>query len=408
MSTEAAFLPNGQRWPVDADMAFLSFSLGPVQSFIAAARTVRDLWTGSYLLSYLTFQAMKPVIEQGDREGSFVMPDVTQLPLWKQGRAVSQPDADALRLPCIPNTFIAVVPNAQATELADQCEKKCREAWKKIADEVKSKLDGLIKNGKEVQSNATDWAALWDDQINSLFEINTVILPWAEATPEALQACLPPGGIGSNDGLSLRRLDLLGRLMQAKRSVRHVPDYFPAGQVPQKCTLLGSYEQMGPARLSDSSDFFEKFATCCDHLGTRTEEKERLCAVSLVKRYAWPFCLAIDLKLNVREGRVRDTATVAAARWLESPPALDPERAERWSGQWLHWKKQDEGKDDGDEAVPTDVWTRIQDKKKKTTEPIPTYYAVLMIDGDEMGKWLRGKYSLKADRANLQTTISRC
>lgn len=35
--------------------ALLSFNLGPVQSFIAAARSVRDLWSGSAILSWLTF-----------------------------------------------------------------------------------------------------------------------------------------------------------------------------------------------------------------------------------------------------------------------------------------------------------------------------------------------------------------
>ena len=44
--------------------AFLSFSLGPVQTFIAAARTIRDLWAGSYLLSWLTFQAMRPLLDE--------------------------------------------------------------------------------------------------------------------------------------------------------------------------------------------------------------------------------------------------------------------------------------------------------------------------------------------------------
>ena len=34
------------RWRDDDDMAFVSFFLGPVQSFIEAARSVRDLWTG--------------------------------------------------------------------------------------------------------------------------------------------------------------------------------------------------------------------------------------------------------------------------------------------------------------------------------------------------------------------------
>ena len=48
----------GQKGP-----ALLSFSLGPVQAFIASARSLRDLWTGSYLLSWLTFAAMRPVLE---------------------------------------------------------------------------------------------------------------------------------------------------------------------------------------------------------------------------------------------------------------------------------------------------------------------------------------------------------
>jgi len=43
----------------DADKAFLAFSLGPVQSFIESAVSLRDLWSGSYILSWLTWHAMK-------------------------------------------------------------------------------------------------------------------------------------------------------------------------------------------------------------------------------------------------------------------------------------------------------------------------------------------------------------
>ena len=34
------------------------------RSFIESARSVRDLWSGSMILSWLTFQAMLPVVEQ--------------------------------------------------------------------------------------------------------------------------------------------------------------------------------------------------------------------------------------------------------------------------------------------------------------------------------------------------------
>ena len=44
--------------------AFLIFQLGPVQSFIAQARTTRDLWAGSYILSYLNAKAMHLVADK--------------------------------------------------------------------------------------------------------------------------------------------------------------------------------------------------------------------------------------------------------------------------------------------------------------------------------------------------------
>ena len=36
----------------------LMFTIGPVQSFIEAARKTEDLWMGSYILSYLVATAM--------------------------------------------------------------------------------------------------------------------------------------------------------------------------------------------------------------------------------------------------------------------------------------------------------------------------------------------------------------
>jgi CRISPR-associated protein Cmr2 len=413
MSTEPPSLTNVPRWPDDGDLAFLSFSLGPVQSFIASARTVRDLWTGSYLLSFLTFEAMKPVLEEGDREQSFVMPDVTQLPLWllqqPVGRSSHRPSEDELLLPCIPNIFIAVVPGADASRLAKTCEDRCRDAWRRIAVEVRGRLDGLLESRTEFETLRQSWAALWNDQIESFFEIRTVVLPWAEATSEVLNTSLPPSDLGTEESLWSRRLDLLGRLMQARRSIRHVASYLPAGLVPQKCTLLGTLEQMGPTKLEDSREFFEQFANRCQYEGTRTGKQERLCAVSLVKRYAWPCFLAGELDINPRARRFADTATIAAAKWLEPWPSLNPQKNRNqrnfWSGQWLHWKSRNEGAEDGEEEVPKDVWDEILDARSKSKPP--TYYAVLMIDGDEMGKWLRGEFCPEAESRTLQATISR-
>jgi len=53
------------------DLSFLLFSIGPIQSFIAAARKTQDLWMGSYLLSYLTWKAMEIIVENYFKGSTF-------------------------------------------------------------------------------------------------------------------------------------------------------------------------------------------------------------------------------------------------------------------------------------------------------------------------------------------------
>jgi CRISPR-associated protein Cmr2 len=43
----------------------LIIAIGPVQDFIAAARKIRDLWFGSYLLSELSKHVARTVVDQG-------------------------------------------------------------------------------------------------------------------------------------------------------------------------------------------------------------------------------------------------------------------------------------------------------------------------------------------------------
>ena len=248
MSTAPASLSNVPRWPDDGDLAFLSFSLGPVQSFIASARTVRDLWTGSYLLSFLTFEAMRPILEKGDRERSFVLPTLEKLPLWRltapgSGPVGDRPVDESLLLPCIPNTFIAVVDREVADARARECEAACRALWRGIAEDVRHQLDDRIRSCEDLAAYCDGWERLWFEQLDSFFEIRTAILPWRMVDRAVLERWLPSSEIRADEkgGLWDGRLKLLFRLMQAARSVRHVPAYFPDGSVPQKCSIMGSY-----------------------------------------------------------------------------------------------------------------------------------------------------------------------
>jgi len=413
--------------------AFLSFSIGPVQSFIAAARSVRDLWTGSALLSWLTFRAMLPVIEELGPT-SVVFPALRGLPLmdtWLRKEArlgdVPEPDASARRAPSVPNRFLAVVPHGdcegESRGLAARCENAAREAWARCCDAVRNELDKKLRG----LPGGEGWERRWNEQVGSFWDIRAVVLPHREcgeglkvlaklygkdgfeqAFPEAakvrgLEDAIPkadrPGYDQKSAGRWQALADLSARLMEAQRVVRHVPPSTrlesPTDRFPPKCTMLGSYEQVGPDGLNESAEFWEEASRTLSIGGVRLRRGERLCAVGLVKRFAAPAFLAGELGLDMGDIRYHDTATVAATTWLKKAKkaGIDPgdvrQRPMDWSGQWLHWSRPDA---DEDERCPDGVWDRIVDARKEHGWP-PAYYAVLAMDADKMGKWLRGERS---------------
>jgi CRISPR-associated protein Cmr2 len=421
-------------------VALLSFSLGPVQPFIAAARSVRDLWTGSYLLAWLTFAGLCPVLDECG-PAAVVSPALRGNPLMDLylrnlafGESPGSPRhlaglvdprqiaSDRLLAPCLPNRFIALVPwgpeGTTASDLARQCENACRAGWAEICQKVHDRLDTEIRERHVAHGNG--WDRLWVEQVRSYFEVRTSVVPINDCTDEALGRLLAdsgrfediqppaarvrdlsklipqtdqPGYTQDGAGRWMGAVEVLGRLAEATRSVRHVPDYQPGpdgqGYWAVKCSLLGSYEQMGPAERDLAGEFW-KGMTGVSVDGVRVREHERFSAISLVKRFAWPAYFRERLELDREDLRYPDTATVAARLWLAEGPARDWTAIRNWSGQWLHWPRRDQEKDDGEPDVPRDVWELIHEKKRKQG-PAPAYYAILMMDGDGLGKWLRGE-----------------
>jgi CRISPR-associated protein Cmr2 len=271
------------------------------------------------------------------------------------------------------------------------------------------------------------WDARWEEQVTSFFEIRTAVLPerecneeaiaklfgkkeFAEAQPDAakvrsLADSLPlndrPGYDQKSCGRWEAQVEISARLMEAERMIRHVP-VVNAGasrreQYPPKCSLMGDYEQMGPANLKESSDFWEE-ASQVTLQGVGLRSRERFCAVALAKRFAAPAFLKDELQIDAGDLHFPDTATVAAAEWFKvNAPEIDPEKVRqekgRWSGQWLHWPRPDMEPDD---LCPPAVWEMIGKARERLggeNKPVrpPSYYAVLAMDGDSMGKWLRGE-----------------
>lgn len=149
------------------DVALLTVAIGPVQSFIAAARSTSDLWAGSHLLARLAWEAMKPVCEALGPD-AIVFPrlrGVPQVDAWLrddlglparpfEGATWTEKftDANPLFAAALPNRFVALVPAAKARELAQQVERGVRNWLQTIGGEV---VDRLLKEaGLEPDRNS--------------------------------------------------------------------------------------------------------------------------------------------------------------------------------------------------------------------------------------------------------------
>ncbi len=400
--------------------ALLSLTFGPVQSFIEASRSVRDLWTGSAILSWLAFEALRPILATLGPT-ALVYPALRRNPLmdrWLRaecglGDRIPEPDEDALRSPCLPNRFVAVVPESEAAALAERCEESLRISWGRLTGEVREQCDGVLRRLD------ADWDRLWNSQVGSLLEVRTTVVPrladrrlaeliggagrdfagvWPDADAvrglaDAIPASHRYGFSQDGAGRWQAQLEYSARVMETNRAVRHVPpgpgrrDLHEAS--PPKCSLFGSWEQMGPVDFRDSRSFWRAAQDRLRLQGVRLRSGERLSAVALAKRFAAPAFLTDELGLRPDSLRFPDTATVAAAVWLNDAGIRPDEIRGRdgvWSGRWLH------GADPDEVAPPAEVIRQISAAKKQHGPP-PAYYAILRLDGDDLGEWLGGSRS---------------
>ncbi len=189
---------NGELHP-----AMLMFQLGPVQDFIAQARSTRDLWSGSYLLSWLTAHAMKAISDEIGPD-SIIFPNLRgngifdalhreqfyQYP-WQNGKGGSDTTwermkqdkkdhlAQWLMTPTLPNRFLALVPENRAEELAHKAEEAIRQELKNIGDIVWKWIES-VNAKREKTEDTSSWKARWDRQLEAFPQMSWAIQPWLE------------------------------------------------------------------------------------------------------------------------------------------------------------------------------------------------------------------------------------
>ncbi len=153
------------------------FTIGPVQSFISQARKTQDFFMGSFMLSYLTFVAMKEIINDFGPT-SIIYPDLYKQPLadWSMEKELNIPIKNSyssyVDLPTIPNRFVAIIPKTNEKVL------------KEIANNMKNKIKNEIKQAKEqilkgLQINLSEkQKSIFENQLANFPEIYWVAIPW--------------------------------------------------------------------------------------------------------------------------------------------------------------------------------------------------------------------------------------
>jgi len=136
-----------------AKPALLKLQLGPVQEFIIQSKSTRDLWSGSFLLSWLMAVGLKRLSELAGPD-AVIFPNLYGQPLfdfrWKQElwtQIRSTPDAQppwkdlghhtpSLLTPNLPNVFLALVSADHASPIGQAVEEAIRNEWQAIATAV--------------------------------------------------------------------------------------------------------------------------------------------------------------------------------------------------------------------------------------------------------------------------------
>lgn len=137
--------------------ALLAMSFGPVQGFIAQARSTSDLWAGSHLLSSVVWEALKTIVADLGPD-AVIFPALRGLPavdawlLEQSGtfRALfedigaeflrDKTDTNPLFAAALPNKFVCVVPSRRARELAEAAIAAAKHRATQIAEDAASRV----------------------------------------------------------------------------------------------------------------------------------------------------------------------------------------------------------------------------------------------------------------------------
>lgn len=329
----------------NSNPALLIFTFASPQLFIASARRTQDSWMGSFLYSFLMWEAIKYIADQFGPD-CFLFPDLRRQPLvdkWltehKGISLFSNYEESAFQIANFPNMLTTVLPFEDAADAAREAHQKMKRKWEKVAEIIGEKVEFAI-NKKLGVKDIENWKRIWDRQIKDFLNQNIfwVVCPWQNEGQDVLAVyhqLFPKEGRSKkridefeqllktvqpekrNPGMMYQSLSsIASRALTARKNLRDFQNHNK--EEGEKCSLCGIREALhpdskpdGPARYRQQRVFWQDLGnieefTIEDEKAKTFHEKAKfvgrikrgdaLCAVCLVKR------LALDFYFNKKRG----------------------------------------------------------------------------------------------------------
>ena len=387
---------------------YFHFTLGPVQSFVAQARRTRDFWAGSFLLSWLSAVAMQAVIKQ---DGEIIFPTVDNDYLaWLENKGQRKAPSQG----CVPNRFKGGLAKVPADFKPEDVVASIQLAWKALAEQVwQQDLSACPTSTQAITKN------IWDRQVNAFWEVS-----WAL----------------SND---VTESDLLDR----RKNWRN---YLPPEEAGVKCMMMDGWQELSGIATPNAKGleaFWEGLRKQGNQgIATDLRSHEYLCAIAFIKR-RFARCFAeVSVEMPGAwtlhgwevKSSVPSVAYMAAAPWLAKVLTDAPEPELKAFHDAAKKLTQSYGEYDTRLECIDTVLNKLKDKKllwdtksldgnvffeaaldnkniyedqrqaqvvkkalkklltktnevralrqEKALDPVSPFYAILMMDGDSLGK----------------------
>jgi CRISPR-associated protein Cmr2 len=359
----------------------ITLSIGPVQDFIAAARRTRDLWFGSWVLSEIAKAAAREIYQKDHQ--ALIFPSADNL-----GEKLKPCNADENNCFNVGNKLLLLIETDEPECIVKKAKEKAEKRWQEIA---KKALEKAQSHDMEIRQ------AHWDQQVDDVLEFFTAWVKYDESKAYKAQR---------------ERLD---QILNARKNTREfLPNPINEHGIP-KSSLDGLREHVIKKMPSDEKTLRE--------LGLN--KNERLDCVGIVKRLALKPDQFTPISRIAVDPWVRGYVDNGFDKINEHLKVLNQEAlCSRVTGNEYVYEALPY---DGQLLYPDRLKTLIEDENntqlkeklealKKTIEaqglpkPMP-YMAILLADGDHMGRLLDSMQSIDAHRdisrtlANFATAV---